>query len=232
MRRPVRLHREDRRQHREARGVGGRHRHAGARDPERGLDHPRPRQPAEARVQGSEPARQARNSARAGPDRVVDELLAERDLQLHRRRSRSRGHVDEAVEVPGLGPVPVDRVPTAEQAGHHRLGDARGETGRNGRIRRGSALFEDLDPRRHGRGVSGGDSGGQHRLLPYSGPRSRPAVSSFTPRGDSGDLDRRRPHGPHQGSQAGADREARPQRDGHRLARGPDRDAHAVGSTT
>ena len=61
---------------------------------------------------------------------------------------------------------------------------------------------------------------------PSCRPRSRPAVSSFTPRGDSGALDRRRPHGPHQGSQAGADREARPQRDRHRLSRGPDRDAH------
>ena len=164
--RAVRLHREDRGEHGEASGVGGGHGHAGAGEIERRLYEPRPRQPAEARVQGAEPAWEARDRAGPGPDRVMDELLAEGDAQLDRRRARSRRHVDEAVEAPRLAPVPVDRVPTSQQAGHHRLGDARGQAGCNGRIGSRSTLFEDLDPRRHGRGVSGCDGAWEHGLLP------------------------------------------------------------------
>ena len=155
----VRLHREDRRQHGEARGVGGRHRDAAARDPERRLDEPRPRQPAEARVQRSEPARNARHRAGPGTDGVVDELLAEGDFQLDRRCAGSRGHVDEEVEIPGVAPVPVDRMPTAEQAGHHRLGDAGCEAGRNRRVGGRAPVLEDLDPGRHRGGVACSDAG-------------------------------------------------------------------------
>ena len=212
--------------------MGGGHRHAGARDPERGLDEPRPRQPAEARVQRSEPARKARDGARARPDRVVDELLAERHLQLHRRRARSRGHVDEAVEAPGVASRP------SRSRAHRRAGRSSPSRRRTRRDRPQRPHPPRIRPPRGSRSPpprSRGVRRRQRRATPLATllrPRSRPDVSSFTPRGDSGDLDRRRPHGPHQGSQAGADREARPERDGHRLSRGPDRDAHAVGSTT
>jgi hypothetical protein len=104
--------------------VGGRHNHAATRQPQRRLDEPWPRQAAEAPVQRSKSARKPRNGARPRTDRVVDELLAERDTQLHGRRACSRGHVDEAIEVPRLVAVEVDRVPAAEQPRHHRLGDA------------------------------------------------------------------------------------------------------------
>ncbi len=57
----------------------------GAGEIERRLYEPRPRQPAEARVQGAEPAWEARDRAGPRPDRVMDELLAERDAQLDRR---------------------------------------------------------------------------------------------------------------------------------------------------
>ncbi len=55
----------------------------------------------------------------------------------------------------------------AEEARHHRLGDAGRETGRNGRIGSGSPVFENLDPGRDCGGMTGGDRGGQHGLLPY-----------------------------------------------------------------
>ena len=185
-----RLHGEDRRQHREAGGVGGSHRHAVSGQPQRRFYDPRPGQPAMPAPERVEPSGQTRHRARPGSDGVVDELLAERHLQLDRRDARPGGHVDEAVEVPRLSAVPVDGMAAAEETRHHRLGDAGRKAGRNGRIGCGSALLENLDPGRDCGGMTCGDRGGQHGLLPYFRPRSRPAVSSFTPRGDSGVNDR------------------------------------------
>jgi hypothetical protein len=88
----------------------------------------------------------------------VDELLAERNAELDGRRPLARRHVDEAVEVPGLLAVEVDRVAAAEQPGHDRLGDTGGETGGDRGVRGRPALLEHLDPGRHGGGVTGRDA--------------------------------------------------------------------------
>ena len=155
----VGLHREDGAEHRKAGGVGGRHRHALSRQSQCGIDDPRPRQAAVAPVERAEPARQPGNGARARSDRVMDEFLAEGNPELDGRRPLARGHVDEAVEIPRLLAVEVDRVPAAEQSGHHRLGDAGGKAGGDRSVRGRPALFEDLDPGRHGRRVAARNTG-------------------------------------------------------------------------
>ena len=98
------VHRVDRREHLEAGGVRRRHRHAFAGEPERRLDEARPRQPAVRAPQGVEAGRHARHRARRRPDRVVDELLTERHVDVDElrltRRSPEAGHGAEAVEVP------------------------------------------------------------------------------------------------------------------------------------
>ena len=95
----VRLHREDGPEHREAGGVGGRHRHALARQPQRRLDDPRPGQAAVAPVERAEPAREARErrtsparprSGRAPRRREPAARPAARPRPRARRRS-SRG---------------------------------------------------------------------------------------------------------------------------------------------
>ena len=63
------------------------------------------------------------------------------------------GHSDEAVEIadapsPGLE---VHRVASAEQSGHHRLRDTRGERRRHGCIGRVAAVLENLDTCGHRR---------------------------------------------------------------------------------
>src|ERR1051326_8476816 len=77
------------------------------------------------------------------------------------------GDRDEAVEVPGAAArrVPVDRVAAPEQARHHRLGDARGERGRDHGIRRVAAVLEHPDPRGGRRRMSGCYSSVHERLL-------------------------------------------------------------------
>ena len=114
----------------------------------------------------TETARETRHGAGPGPDGVVHELLAERHLQLERRRTNSRGHVDEAVEVPCLASIPVDRVAAAQQPGHHRLGDTGREARRNRRVGSRTALFEDLDSGRHRGRVTRCDTAWEHGLLP------------------------------------------------------------------
>ena len=89
---PRRLHGEDGREHRETGRVRRRHDHALAGEPERRLDETRPGQPPVAPPERVEPGRDAGHRARAGPDRVVDELLAERHLQLDGRRARAGGY--------------------------------------------------------------------------------------------------------------------------------------------
>ena len=105
-------------------------------------------QPSEPLPERPEPRRKTRHAARPRPDRVVDDLLAERNAEVDRRSTLPRRNRDEAVQVDRFPPVPVDRVPAAEEPRHHRLGHARGEAGRDGRVGGGAALLEDLDPGR------------------------------------------------------------------------------------
>ena len=140
--------------------------HAAAGEPERRLDEPRPRQAAVPSPERVEAGRKPRYGAGARPDRVMDELLSERHLQRDGRRTVTRGHVDEAVEEPGLVPVPVDRMAAAEETGHHRLGDARREAGGNRCVGRRTAFLEDLDSGLHRGGMARCDTAWEHGLLP------------------------------------------------------------------
>jgi hypothetical protein len=94
----------------------------------------------------------------------VDELGAEGNVHVHELRLTRRGseprHGAEAVEVPGAARrgVEVDRVTAAEEAGHHRLGDARRERGRDRRVGGAAAVGEDLGARVRGRGMARSDA--------------------------------------------------------------------------
>ncbi len=160
--RPVRPHGEDGREHGKARGMGGRDGDTGASEAKRRLDEPGPGQPPVAAPERVEPGREPWHRAGARSDGVVDELLAERHLQLDRRRARPGGDVDEAVEQRGLAPVPVERVPAAQKARHDRLGDARSEARGDRRVRGGPTLLEDLDPGRHRVGMPGCNTAWKH----------------------------------------------------------------------
>ena len=123
-----------------------------------------PRQAAVRAPQLAEPGGHAGHGARGRADGVVDELGAERHLEvqqlrLARRHSEPR-HGAEAVEVAHArrSCVEHDRVPAAEQPGHHRLGDARREPRRHRGIDGRAAVLEDLDPGRGGRGMAGRDA--------------------------------------------------------------------------
>src|SRR4029077_4272368 len=64
--------------------------------------------------------------------------------------------------------------------------------------------------------------------LPYRRPSPGPTCFFLARRGGARETTTEEAHGPHQGSQAGSDLEARPQRDRHGLAGGADRNAHAA----
>ncbi len=103
--------------------------------------------------------RNAGDAAGRDPDGVVDELAAERHLQLEQLRLAAlpaeTGHGDEAVDGrrTGAGRVVIDAVAAAEQAGHDGLGDARRETGGNRGVRRRTAVGQDLRAGGGGRGM-------------------------------------------------------------------------------
>ena len=77
-----------------------------------------------------------------------------------RRLGAEPGDGDEAVEVPrpARGRVEVDPVPAAEEARHHRLGDAGGEGRGNSGVGRAPAVLEDLRARLRSRRMAGGDA--------------------------------------------------------------------------
>ena len=147
-----------------------------ARQAQRRLHEARPRQPAVRLPEQLQPGRHSRNGARSRPDGIVNELLAERHVEMEQlglvaRLARAEArHGHEEVQVPGLGGhgVPIDRVAAAEQAGHHRLGDAGGEAGRHRRVGRVAAILEDLPTRVRRRRVPGCNASIHGGLLPYS----------------------------------------------------------------
>ena len=110
-----------------------------------------------------QPSGHARHAARSDPDRVVHELDAEGNLELEQRHGLALAsqprHRDEAVEVrdPAARGVEVNRVPAAEQARHHRLGDARGQAGGHDGVCGAASLLEDLGSGLGCRGVARGD---------------------------------------------------------------------------
>jgi hypothetical protein len=73
-------------------------------------------------------------------------------LRLARLRSET-GYRDEAVEIPrpAARGIEVDRVTSAEQAGHHGLRDAGCQAGSDSRVCGVPAFSEDLDARGRGR---------------------------------------------------------------------------------
>src|SRR5512133_1873940 len=147
------VHRHHRLEHRQAGRVRRRDVDAVAREQQSRLDEPRPRQPPVLGVQRTEARWQSRYAAGCDPDRIVDELGAERDLELDQLGPASRlgaepRHGDEAVEVPrpAAGRLVVHRVAAAEQARHHRLGHAAGEARGDRGVRRRPAGLQHLDP--------------------------------------------------------------------------------------
>jgi hypothetical protein len=118
--------------------------------------------------EGVEPGRETGDSAGADSDGVVDELRAERNLELEQgyglTLASQAGNGDEAVEVQGAtsSGVEVDRVPSAEQPGHHGLGHAGGEAGPYDGVGRAPAGLEDLGSHLGCGGMPRGD--GSHAL--------------------------------------------------------------------
>jgi len=95
----------------------------------------------------------------------VDKLGSEEHVELQQldlvALGAQAGDGDEAVEVAhktGRG-VEDDRVATTEQAGHHGLGHAGRDAGRDCGVGGRATLAEDLEPCLDRRGVSGGDCG-------------------------------------------------------------------------
>jgi hypothetical protein len=144
----------------------------------------------------AEAGRHPRHSAGRRTDGVVDEFLPERHLEPEQLRAppvdpEPRDGAEE-VEAARLAArcVPVDRVPAAEKAGHHRLGHAGGEAGRDGRIRRRSARLEHLQARLRRCRMTGCNPRNHAALLPYCptvGPAGR--VLPCAPRGADGITD-------------------------------------------
>ena len=134
------------------------------REPERRRADLRPRQPPVHSPQRVESCRHARNGARGGPDGVVDELLAEGDLQLDERRTGSARNRTEAVQVSDCSGrrVEVDRVTASQQAGHDRLRHTGGKAGGDRGVRGRSACLQDLDPGGGRRRMARGDGCRQH----------------------------------------------------------------------
>ena len=166
------VHRHHRREHREARCVRPRKVDAVTGQSERGLHEAAPGQPPVPARQRLEPRRQPRYRARRRSDRVVDELRAEENVEVNQfRLSRllaQAGHGDEAVEIASSPArnVEVHGMAAAEQARHHRLGDAGRNTGCDGGVRSVASVLEDLDSRRHRRRMAASNSR-VHRLGRY-----------------------------------------------------------------
>ncbi len=158
------VHRHHRREHREAGSVRRRKVDAVAREPERRFDEPAPRQPPVLAREHLEARRQPGHCARRRSDRVVNELRAEGDVEVDQlrllRRYAQPGHGDEAVEVASsfAGGVEVHGMAAAEQARHHRLGDAGRNTGCDGGVRSVASVLEDLDSRSHRRRMAASNS--------------------------------------------------------------------------
>ena len=110
-----------------------RKRHTVTRKRERRLHETSPGESPVLPTEGNEARRQSRNRARRGPDRVMHELRPEGNLEVDQlggaRACADSGDPDEAIQVAHASRtgIELDRVPTSEQPGHHRLGDARCE---------------------------------------------------------------------------------------------------------
>jgi hypothetical protein len=124
------------------------------------LDETGPGKAAVRAPQGVQTRRHAGHRTGRRPDRVVDELFAERHLEEYELRSL-RGlaeprYGDEAIEPVRTGArgVPVDAVPAAEQSRHERLGDAGGERRGDGCVGGRASLLQNLEACGRGRRMS------------------------------------------------------------------------------
>ena len=141
-----------------------RHLHACAGKPECRGAEVGPGKPAVLAPERVEPGGDARHGAGGRSDRVVDELLAEGNLELEQLAAATARHGAEAVEEarpPGRR-VPVDRVPAAEQPSHDRLRDAGGEAGGNRGVRCRAADLQNLDSCLSRRGMARSNGRSQH----------------------------------------------------------------------
>ncbi len=124
-----------------------------AGEPERGLDDARPRHAPELAPERVDPGGQAGDGARGRPDEVGHDLLAEDDRDLDELPG-AEGTAAKQSRWRAREPSKTARVPAGEQAAHHRLGDARGERHRGGRVARRAAVGEDLGADRGRRRMS------------------------------------------------------------------------------
>ena len=117
-------------EHRERACVHLRERNSGARELQRRLAEPLPREPSEALPELAESGRKPRNGAGRRADRVDDELVAEGNRQLGELSLAGRNR-REAVEVHDAGAVEDDGMAACEKPAHDGLGDARSESHRH-----------------------------------------------------------------------------------------------------
>jgi hypothetical protein len=147
--------------------MGGRHLDARASKADRRLAEALPRKAAVAPPQLVEAGGDARNGARRRPDRVVDDLVAERDADVLQHeiplRSVEPRHGDEEVEELDLAArtVEPDGVAAARDPGHHRLGNAGCERRRDGRVGGRTALREYRETRMGSGRMAGRNPRGQ-----------------------------------------------------------------------
>ena len=109
-------------------------RHPEAGESERRLDQPPPRQPPELPRELAEGGRQARDGARRRPERVDDDLVAERDRNLH-ELALPEGTAAKPSRFDTREPSNAMAWQPAEEPAHHRLSDAGGEAHRHDRVR-------------------------------------------------------------------------------------------------
>ncbi len=163
------LERVERDEHLERARVHLRKRDARARQLERGLAEPRPREPAEPLPELAECSGKSRNGARCGTDRVDDGLVSERDLDVREVAGAGRQR-REPVEVHDARAVERDRMAACEETAHHRLRDAGRKRHRDHGIGRAASVRQDLRARGSSGRMAGGNSRSHARKLVAGNP--------------------------------------------------------------
>ena len=146
--------------------MGRRQRHPGLGSGDRRLAEALPREASEAGPEGVQASGSARHGTGGDTDCVRHGLVAKGNPELGLRCGRTMqvepGDRHEEVEQlgPPRGRIPPDRVPTARDARHDGLGDARDQRGGDRCICRGTTFRKDLEAHLGRRGVAGSDPGG------------------------------------------------------------------------
>ena len=108
-----------------------------------------------------EPGWDSRDGAGGDSNHVVDELVAERNADVHQlhillRLAETRRR-DEEIQEPGALAVPPEGIAATRDPRHDGLGHAGRKRGRDRRVGGGPAVLEDLQTRIRSGGVTRGD---------------------------------------------------------------------------